>query len=364
MHSTDGGATEARKSRHLDICLEDDVASLLETGFARVRLRHEALPECALDDVDTATAFLGYRLRAPIVISSMTGGTSRAASINRHLAVGAEAAGVALGLGSQRAALENPALLGTYRVREVAPRVTLFANLGAVQLNYGVTVDDARRAVDEIEANGLYLHLNPLQEALQPRGDTNFRGLLAKIAAVCKALEAPVIAKSVGSGISVSTARRLLDVGVAAIDIAGAGGTSWARVEGRRSSDEQLAAIAETFAGWGYPTAEATHTLRRAFPRATIVASGGVRTGVDIAKALALGADLCGIARPLLEPATRSAEAVSEALQATITGLRIAMFASGCRRLTDLPAALYVRGSDETEIFDPSIRTSNASTPA
>lgn len=353
---------EARKSRHLDICLEEDVASTLETGFARVRLRHEALPECALEDVDASTTFLGHRLTAPLLISSMTGGTERARVINDNLAIAAERAGVALALGSQRAALEDASLLRTYRVREVAPRVVLFANIGAVQFNYGVGIDDARRVVESIEANGLYLHLNPLQEALQPHGDTNFRNLLPHIAAVCRALEVPVIVKSVGSGISVRTAQRLLDAGVAAIDVAGAGGTSWARVEGRRAGDPAREALAETFADWGYPTAEATEALRAAFPHAVIVASGGIRTGVEVAKALAVGADLAGAGLPFLEPATQSAEAVSAAIDAFVAGYRIALFVSGCRRASDLPAARYSRGSEATATVAPSTSTSNAST--
>jgi isopentenyl-diphosphate delta-isomerase len=163
-----------------------------------------------------------------------------------------------------------------------------------------------------------------------------------------------VIAKSVGSGISVRTAARLLDAGVSAIDVAGAGGTSWARVEGRRAGDPAREALAETFAAWGYPTAEATAALRDAFPSATIVASGGIRTGVDVAKAIALGADLAAAGLPFLEPATRSAEAVSEAVELILTGLRIALFASGCRRPSDLPGALYERGSDQTLIVEPS----------
>jgi isopentenyl-diphosphate delta-isomerase len=346
--------TEARKSRHLDICLEDDVASQLDAGFANIRLRHEALPECGLDDIDTSTTLFGHTLAAPILISSMTGGTERARAINYNLALAAERAGVALGLGSQRAALEDPALLPTYRVRDVAPRVVLFANIGAVQFNYGVTVEDALRMVDDVAADGLYLHLNPLQEAIQPSGDTNFRNLLPRIGELCRRLGVPVIAKSVGSGISVRTAARLFDAGVAAIDVAGAGGTSWARVEGRRAGDPKREAIAEAFAAWGYPTSEATAALRAAFPNATIFASGGVRTGVDAAKAIAVGADIAAAALPFLEPATRSAEAVSDALEIILDGLRIAIFASGCRRPSDLPDALYTRGSSETLIAEPS----------
>jgi len=346
-------ATEARKSRHLDIALEDDVASHLDAGFSGVRLHHEALPECALEDIDLSAKVFGHDLRAPILISSMTGGTERARAINHNLAIAAERAGVILALGSQRAALEDPSLLATYRVRDVAPKVVLFANLGAVQFNYGVTIDDARHVVESIAADALYLHLNPLQEALQPSGDTNFRSILPRIATLCRTLGVPVIAKSVGSGISVRTAARLLDAGVAAIDVAGAGGTSWARVEGKRSGDSRREELAETFAGWGYPTIEATAALRKAFPHATVFASGGVRTGVDIAKALAVGASIAGAGLPFLGPATKSADAVSETLDLMIAGLRIALFASGCRRPSDLPGALYVRGSVDTLIVEP-----------
>ena len=353
-HTPAPRATEARKSRHLDICLEDDVASQLDAGFTNVRLRHEALPECALDDIDTAATLFGRRLTAPVLISSMTGGTERSRSINYNLAIAAERAGVALALGSQRAALEDPSLLRTYRVRDVAPNVVLFANIGAVQFNYGVSIDDACRIVESIGADGLYLHLNPLQEALQVSGDTNFRNLLPRIGQLCRTIDVPVIAKSVGSGISVRTAARLLDAGVSAIDVAGAGGTSWARVEGRRAADPAREALAETFAAWGYPTAEATAALRAALPGATVFASGGVRTGVDAAKAIALGADIACFGLPFLEPATRSADAVSKTLDTILTALRIAIFASGCRRPSDLPGALYVRGSSETLIVEPS----------
>ncbi len=348
------GRTEARKARHLDICLEEDIGSHLSAGFAAIRLRHEALPECSLDDVSTAVTFLGKPLAAPLLISSMTGGTARAKEINRNLALAAQEAGVALALGSQRAALEDRRLLDTYRVREVAPHVVLFANLGAVQFNYGITLDDARRAVDEIAADGLALHFNPLQESLQPHGDTNFRGLLAQVAALVRAFERdgiPVIAKGVGSGIAVRTAARLLVAGVAAIDVAGAGGTSWARIEGRRSGDPLREELAEAFADWGLSTAEATRALRHAFPNATIVASGGIANGVELAKALAIGANLGGVGRPLLEPATRSHEAVAERLQLYLQGFRIALFASGARRPSELPAALY-DGSQALEIAE------------
>ncbi|HEY4441401.1 MAG TPA: type 2 isopentenyl-diphosphate Delta-isomerase [Candidatus Elarobacter sp.] len=335
-----GESTEQRKSRHLDVCLNDDVASRLDAGWSAVRLRHEALPEIALADVDVSTTFLGRPLRAPLIISSMTGGTQRAAEINRRLARGAEAAGIALALGSGRAMLEDPALRTTFDVRRVAPRVVLFANLGAVQLNYGVTIADARRLVDELRADGLYLHLNPLQEALQREGDTNFRSLAPKIAQLCAALDVPVIAKSVGSGIAPSTAARLVECGVAAIDVAGAGGTSWALVEGRRSGDATRERIAEAFGDWGYATPRATAALRTALPGVPLVASGGIRDGVQVAKALAVGADLAGLALPFLRAADESDAAVAALIDELITALRIATFASGARTVAELRDAL------------------------
>lgn len=333
-------ATEARKARHLDICLDDDVASSLDAGWSAVRLRHEALPDLALADVDPSTRFLGFRLRAPILISSMTGGTARAAELNRRLAEAAEAAGIAMGLGSGRALIEDPALRATFDVRAVAPHAPLFANIGAVSLNYGIGVDDVQRLIADLQSDGLFLHLNPLQEALQPGGDTNFRGLLPKIAQLCAALEVPVIAKSVGSGISPGTAARLLDAGVAGIDAAAAGGTSWARVEGKRSGDDGREALAETFAGWGQPAAEAVRELRDRFPSLPLIASGGVRSGVDIARAIALGADLCGLALPFLKAASESRAAVDQLIGALVDGLRIAMFATGSATLSGLPRAV------------------------
>ena len=247
-----------------------------------------------------------------------------------------------MGLGSGRALIENRDLLPTFDVRGVAPEAVLFANIGAVSLNYGIAVDDVRRLVTDLRADGLFLHLNPLQEALQPGGDTDFRGLLSKIAGLCAALDVPVIAKSVGSGIGVATAARLLDAGVAAIDVAAAGGTSWARVEGKRSGDDRREALAETFAGWGQPTADNVRALRERFPAMPLIASGGVRTGLDIARAVALGADLCGLALPFLQAATVSGEAVDELIGTLVEGLRIAMFATGSASLAGLRRALAV----------------------
>jgi len=243
-----------------------------------------------------------------------------------------------MGVGSQRAAIGNPQLAQSYRVRDIAPDILLMANLGAVQLNYGYGVSECQRAVDMIEADALILHLNPLQEAVQPEGNTNFAGLLSKIEAVCRALTVPVIAKEVGNGIGARTAQRLVDAGIAAIDVAGAGGTSWSEVERFRHHDARKAQTAGVFADWGIPTSQAIRQVRQALPTTPIIGSGGIRSGVDVAKALALGADLVGTAKPALIAAVDSngSSAVYHELHGFISELRVAMFCSGCADIASL----------------------------
>ncbi|MCC6956516.1 MAG: type 2 isopentenyl-diphosphate Delta-isomerase, partial [Anaerolineales bacterium] len=292
-----------RKSDHIRINLEEDVRSGLTTGLERYRFRHRALPELDLDSVSLSQELFGRRLEAPILISSMTGGTQEAAAINQRLAQAAQQTGVAMGVGSQRAAIEQPEIAYTFQVRRDAPDVLLFANLGAVQLNYGYGLDECRRAVDMIEADALILHLNALQEAVQPEGDTRFKGLARRIEGVCKALPVPVIAKEVGWGFSEGDIRLLAEAGVAAIDVAGAGGTSWSQVEMHRAQTESQKRLAAAFVNWGVPTSEAILEVRRLAPQMTVIASGGLRSGVDIAKCLALGAQLGGMASPFLKAA-------------------------------------------------------------
>jgi isopentenyl-diphosphate delta-isomerase len=277
-------------------------------------------------------------MRAPLLISSMTGGAHDVAQINLVLAEAAQALGLAMGVGSQRSAIGDDRLAYTYQVRRVAPDIPLLANLGAVQLNYGYGVDECRRAVEMIEADALILHFNTLQEAVQPEGNTNFKGLLAKIEQVCAHVGVPVIAKEVGNGIGARAARRLADAGVAGIDVAGAGGTSWSEVERFRHNTTQGARVAGAFAGWGIPTTEAIRAVRAALPNILLIGSGGVRSGVDIAKAIALGADLGATAKPALSSAAdqSSGEAAIAGLQAYIDELRIAMFCSGCADLKAL----------------------------
>ncbi|MFZ3079791.1 MAG: type 2 isopentenyl-diphosphate Delta-isomerase [Bellilinea sp.] len=332
----DPQALGKRKSEHIRINLEEDVRSSLTTGLDRLHFVNQALPEFDLADVDTTQSLFGKKIAVPLLISSMTGGTPEAEQINLRLAETAQEKFIALGLGSQRAALENSAAVGSFRVRRVAPDILLFANLGAVQLNYGYTVEHCRRAVEMVEADGLFLHLNALQEALQPEGNTRFGGLLDKIEQVCKALPVPVIVKEVGWGISGETARLLAAAGVAAVDVAGAGGTSWSQVEMHRMKDPRRAAIAAAFRNWGIPTAEAIRQVRQQAPELPVFASGGLRDGIDAAKALALGATLTGIAGPFLKAASQSQAAVSALADEIINEMKIAMFACGAVNLTAL----------------------------
>jgi isopentenyl-diphosphate delta-isomerase len=332
----------SRKSDHIRINLENNVQSGLTTGLEHYRFIHQALPELNLDQVDVSQALFSKTVRAPLLISSMTGGTIEAAAINLTLAEAAQATGIAMGLGSQRAAIDNPDLAATFRVRQIAPDILLFANLGAVQLNDHYGVPECQRAVDMIQADALILHFNALQEAVQPEGDTRFAGLAKKIEAVCKALSVPVIAKEVGWGFSEQDARRLAEAGVAAIDVAGAGGTSWSQVEMHRAKDESQARLAAAFVDWGIPTAEAILNVRRAAPGVLVFASGGLRTGVDIAKCIALGARLGGMAGPFLKAATNSLEAVIQTIYEIQREIRVAMFAAGAGSLDQLQSTPLV----------------------
>ena len=335
--------TAARKADHIRINLEEDVRSGIRTGLERYRFDHQALPELDLAAVDTSVTLFGKRLSAPLLISSMTGGTEAARLINQTLAAAAQSAGIAMGLGSQRAAIEKPALAPTFQVRAAAPDILLFANLGAVQFNYGYGLDQCRRAVEMIEADALILHLNALQEAVQPEGDANFAGLLGKIEAVCRGLDVPVIAKEVGWGISEQAARQLASAGVAAIDVAGAGGTSWSQVEMHRAQSPAQKRVAAAFIDWGIPTAESIANVRQSAPGLPVFASGGLRDGIDAAKCLALGASLCGMASPYLKAAAVSLEATTEVIAELSRVIRIAMFASGAPNLSALQAHSLIR---------------------
>ncbi len=328
--------TSARKSDHIQINLEEDVQSHLTTGLEHYYFLHEALPEINLSDIDTSVSVFNKTLSSPILISSMTGGTNEAYQINLNLAKAAQEMNIAMGVGSQRAAIESPQIANTFKVRHVAPDILLFANLGAVQLNYSYGLKECIQAVDMIEADALILHFNALQEALQPEGDTNFANLLPKIEKICSQLSVPVIAKEVGWGFSGKTARKLADAGIQAIDVAGAGGTSWSQVESYRATNKAQAELARSFVNWGIPTAESIKMVKEAAPELLIFSSGGIRSGIDIAKSIALGASLGAMASLFLKAAVDSTEKVVAEIKALKQQISITMFAAGIKDINEL----------------------------
>jgi len=337
-----------RKQGHIEAVLSGTVnARRVDAGFDGLRFEHCALPEVDLHDIDLSVSFLGKTLRRPFLISSMTGGHRDAAGINAVLAEAAQTLGIALGVGSQRVALSGGGFQGTDRsLRRIAPDAALYGNVGAGQLReYGA--DHMQRAVDMIGADALIIHLNPLQEALQANGDTRWSGLLARLEQVCTQLPVPVIVKEVGFGISGTVAMRLMGCGVAAIDVAGAGGTSWSAVEGWLSDDSQRAQMAEMYRDWGIPTATALRQVRAVLPDLPLIASGGIRHGLDAAKAIRLGAQVVGQAGPLLRAAIDGIEPLLAHFAALEQGLRLACFATGSRHLPALRQAALLPSDTE-----------------
>jgi isopentenyl-diphosphate Delta-isomerase len=323
-----------RKLRHLEACLSGPVAFETRTpGFERIDLPYRALPESDLADVDTSVRLLGRRLSAPVLIGAMTGGADAARKINRNLAEAAQRLGLGLMLGSQRVMLEQPAARASFEVRDLAPDVLLVGNLGAAQLLRGYGAPEARRAVEEVGADALAFHVNPLQELLQPGGDVSWRGVTARLAAVVPEIGVPVVLKEVGHGVSGAVARSVAGVGFAAIDVAGAGGTSWARVEELlRYGEIRHPELVE----WGIPTVDALLEVAAALPGMPLIASGGVRSGFDVAKSIALGASAAALARPLLAPALDSAAAVEDTLAAILEELRWVMHLLGAPNVVAL----------------------------
>jgi isopentenyl-diphosphate delta-isomerase len=298
------------------------------------------LPEVSLSEVDTSVEFLGRRLSLPLVISSMTGGDhALVRKINRNLAAAAEAAGVAMGVGSQRVMFTHPRARASFDLRPAAPTALLFANVGAVQLNEGFGLRECREAVDVLGADALYVHANPLQEAIQPEGDTDFSGLAAKIGAVARGLGKPVILKEVGAGVSVEDARLVLRHGVRIVDVAGSGGTSWSRIEHQRGESVQGETTGLLFQDWGLPTPQALWELRPLRRRMSFIASGGLRSGLDLAKAMVLGATLGGMAQPFLGPAMASVARVTAVIERIRREFAISLFLLGVRRAQDVIGA-------------------------
>ncbi len=339
-----------RKTAHLDLVRGENVeARFTSSGWADVRLRHDALPELAEEEIATGASFLSKSLRAPIIISGMTGGSPRARDINLILARTAEKHGFAFGLGSQRTMHELPELANTYEVRKVAPTALLLANVGAVQLAHGLGVEDVRALVERVGADALAVHLNALQELVQPEGDRDFRGLKPRIADLVAKVGVPVVLKETGSGIGGPVARWAASVGVAAVDVGGAGGTSWARVEGLRSAREVDSEVGETFRDWGIPTAQCVAECARDVPNLPLIATGGVRTGLDVAKALALGATLGGLALPFFRAADQGEEAVEGLAIRLVRELRIAMVCAGAIHVSELASSRVLpRGPHDT----------------
>lgn len=338
-----------RKNQHLDIVLAThDGGATSASGFEKLRFEHCALPELDLAAVDVSTSLFGKPLAAPLLISSMTGGAQRAGSINHHLAEAAEELGIALAVGSQRVALERggDGTGLTHALRRLAPSVPLLGNIGAAQLVQGYGVDQARRALEMIDGDALIIHLNPLQEAVQEGGDRDWRGVLRAIERLAGTLQAPLVVKEVGSGLSARVARQLRDAGVAALDVAGAGGTNWAAVEGERAVTRHQRAVAEAFAHWGIPTAQAIAAVRQACPETLLIGSGGIRDGIDAAKAIRLGANLVGQAAAVLHSALDSSEAVVEHFRIVIEQLRIVCFCTGSANLAELAQAPLLPSSN------------------
>ncbi len=340
---------EERKKRHIEVSLKEDVQTRVGTGLEDVHLIHRCLPELNLEDVRTETELFGHRLSAPFIISAMTGGTEEAARINENLAEAAELLGIGLGVGSQRIALEDPSREYTFRVvREHAPTTLLIGNLGCPQLALGYGVEEARRCVEMIDADALALHMNPLQETIQMGGDTRYRGVLERIREIAEGLDVPVIAKETGSGVAYEEAVLLERAGVEALDVSGVGGTSWSATEhylARDHGDRLRERLGRTFWDWGIPTAISLVEVKRS-TNLTVIASGGIRTGIDMAKAIALGADAVGVAHPLLKYAVKSAESLVGYLRQILLEFRIAMFLVGAgtvRELREVPVVICGR---------------------
>ncbi|WP_301109300.1 type 2 isopentenyl-diphosphate Delta-isomerase [Sporosarcina sp.] len=325
-----------RKAEHIRIVLDEHVTGhRITTGLENFHFIHNALPELSFDDINTEQNFFSKACKTPFLISSMTGGANFAETINRNLALAAEEKGWALALGSTRALIESKAYRQSFDLRQYAPTIPIIANLGAVQLNYGFTEKECRKIIEYTDADALVLHVNVLQEVIQPEGNTDFSNLLSKIGKLCTDLSIPVGVKEVGWGIDRSTAEKLVNVGISFIDTAGAGGTSWSQVEKHRTDPIKQQA-AGAFSEWGIPTAASLASVKPVMNERMLIASGGLHSGVDAAKCIALGADFAGFGRAILEQATISADSVLQTMEVRELELRMAMFAVGAKNLSEL----------------------------
>ena len=341
-----GKDTADRKQDHIEICCDKkfDIEMSKTTGFEDIQFVPNALPDINFDDIDLSTTFLKHHFNYPIFISSITGGTKFAKKINERLAKLAEKFRIGMGVGSQRAAIEDKTKIDTFRiVRDLAPNAFIGANLGAVQLNYDFTIKHAQEAIDMINADALILHLNPLQEVIQPEGNTNFTNLTDKIKEIGKKLKKPLIVKEVGCGISRDIALSLVDGDIPAIEVAGAGGANWARIEAIRAKQQGITKkqkVGEVFENWGLPTAISTIEVLKFQDRLEIISSGGIRNGLQAAKALAIGAKLVGIALPLAcLAATGTEKQLINWLEQFIYELKTAMFLVGAEQIEHLQYA-------------------------
>lgn len=328
--------TEKRKLEHLKIALSG-VSQTGDNGLSRYRFIHNALPEVNFENIDTVVYFLKYKISVPLFISCMTGGILRGGKINKNLALAAQKQKIPLGIGSQRAAIEHPKLEEFYKVRQFAPDIPIMGNIGLVQLNYGYGLKEFLKCVQMIDADALVVHLNPIQEAIQPEGDTNFENLLPKLEKIVKDFKFPIIVKEVGLGLSVDVIKRLYGIGIKYFDVAGWGGTSWPKVEALRGKSDK--SLGDLFGEWGIPTAEAivaANEFKEKHKDVTILGSGGIRNGVEIAKALALGADMVGIAAPFASAALKSEIEVEKLIGKYKKELKIAMFGVGAKNVNTL----------------------------
>jgi isopentenyl-diphosphate delta-isomerase len=338
--------TEKRKAEHIKICLEQKAqAKNVTTGFEDIKFVHRALPEINRKDINLSTSFLNKKFNAPLIVGAMTGGTEEAIKINQNIAQAIEKLGLGMGLGSQRAAIEDQKLEKTYSVaRKEAPNAFLIANIGGVQLVHGYGIKEVKKTVEMIDADAVAIHLNALQEAVQPEGQTNFKCVLAKIAEVASKLDKPVIVKETGAGICAEDAEALQEAGVKAIDVGGVGGTSFAAVEYYRAKT----VLGKAFWNWGIPTGvsiiETTQSVKL-----PVIASGGVRSGTDIAKSIALGASLAGVSQPVLEAAVKGSSETQQMLSCLIDELRNVMFLVGAENIASLGKVPVVIGGDTAE---------------